>query len=202
MGRRFDGSFQATSRSQETGWEAPCCPGRAGFRCLGNTKVKLVLWAKMRRRIYCSSLKDGAESQQWDTDPSHRAFPRRLRVAPRGRAAAPCLGKEGSVAGGAVAPSPAGQEMHAWLLIRGFFLDSLRHCLRTALTWSALLEQDNIHYRRWYLFCASPSSQRFWLFLSTQGTPARHPLHLPRKREYGCHPNFQQQLWLGYFLSF
>lgn len=57
-----------------------------------NMKVKLVLWAKVGRRIYCSSLKDGAESQQWDTDPSHRAFPRRLRVAPRGWAAAPCLG--------------------------------------------------------------------------------------------------------------
>lgn len=34
-----------------------------------NMKAKLVLWAKVRRRIYCSGLKDGAESQQWDTNP-------------------------------------------------------------------------------------------------------------------------------------
>lgn len=69
----LDGLFQASSRSQELGWEAPCCTGWVGLRWLG-MKVKLVFWAKVNRSIHCSSHKDVSESQQWDTDPCPRAI--------------------------------------------------------------------------------------------------------------------------------
>lgn len=107
LGRWFDGFFQTTSRSQEMGWEASCRTGLAGFRCLGKYEGKASFVGKSKEEDLVQQPQVRGWSQQQDTDPSHRAISRRWRVAPGGWAAAPCLGQEGSVAGGGSGTKPS-----------------------------------------------------------------------------------------------
>lgn len=68
VGRWFDGLFQATSRSQEMGWEASCPTGRAGFRCLGKYESKASFVGKSEEE----DLPQQPQGQGWMSAMGHR----------------------------------------------------------------------------------------------------------------------------------
>lgn len=168
------------------GWKASCHTAQAGFRCLGKYESKAGFVGKSEEEDLLK------QPQGWGWIPAvgHRPILQgdfeTLEGGARGLGCTPCLGQEGSVAGGAVGPRPPGHEVHVKLLIKGLFPIGQRLLSHVLLYWKRVISAtvDDI-------FCASSTRVRdSGFFQLTQGTSAQHLLQFPREREYLYPPTF------------
>lgn len=95
----LDGLFQATSRSQEMGWEAPCCLGWAGFRCLEKCEYKASFVGKSEEEDLLQQPKGWGWTSAVGHKPMSQGHSEMPRGGPKGPGCSSLQAQEGSVAG-------------------------------------------------------------------------------------------------------
>lgn len=116
---RWEDGLMGTSRSQEVGWEALCCLGWAGFRCLGKYESKASLVGKSEE-----DLLQQPQGWGWISAVGQRAVSQghseMSEGDPKGPGWSTLPGVGGLSCRWGCESKPSRQEMHAWLLIRAF----------------------------------------------------------------------------------